>query len=93
VIDFSEATLQSFEYGLKEKLTSIVTSFEHGLVDGEVSTEHRLEDYFPPNFTACNKQYGMCGFANVCRVSNESKESVIQNEFVPRVYDPLLFQA
>ena len=83
ILDFSQDRMEKFE----EHLTNTVIDFADLIAKG-IKTNTIP---FLPNFNCCETKFGMCRFADICN-SGEHSETIIDNEYYTKLYDPLQFQ-
>lgn len=51
------------------------------------------EDIFLSNFACCETKFGLCGFTPLCTANSAGdRESIVNMDYVRKVYDPLQFQ-
>lgn len=85
VVEFDDYKLKVLHHSIMARVTEVVEHFKLFL--------DKKEGVFPPNYTCCEQQYGMCEFAPLCRQSDNSLvETLVKNNYETSVYDPLKFQ-
>lgn len=67
-MNFSEARINEWRY-------EIVPYWAYKLL------EYHEEEYYPPNWTSCNSQYGWCVFWKLCDADPHVREELIRKEF------------
>jgi len=90
LIEPTEWQLRHHKNALIGKAKEIISRFESVLASkpGEDPAE-----LFPPNFTCCSAEYGMCEFVPMCRcLDADSRAAIASSNFVSKKYDPLQFQ-
>lgn len=86
LLAFSDAKLHNIELALMSKARELASGLDDYRNHGEIN--------FPPNYTCCERKYGMCRYTPLCRLDDEAmRESIISTDFMQQPYDPLKFQA
>lgn len=92
IFEYTPNQLEILQHHLIQTVEHIVSNFEAALNLWEKNPDYRIMQLFTPNYTCCDEKFGMCQFAPVCMTdSDEDKESIISNEFVTKIYNPLKF--
>lgn len=82
VIHFYDETIAAFERHLGETVTRLALSFHQWF-------HNNVE--FAQNFTQCHSKFG-CPYIGICTAGALDRENILQNNYVLREYNPLLFQ-
>lgn len=85
LLNFSDSKLRNIETSLMAKARELASGLEdyrnHGMVN------------FPPNYTCCERKYGMCRYTPLCRLDDDNlRDNIAAMDYTQRVYDPLRFQ-
>jgi hypothetical protein len=93
-IEYKRSKIYLFKERDLEEFTGLVHKFVH--VDLIPAVKHwRKTGIIPPRYGilngACTTPYGPCKFAEVCRMPDESRMSVLEGSFKTQDYNPLLF--
>jgi hypothetical protein len=90
IFEFSKDRLDKFQAyidDLVRRIRSKLTVYfnTHADQDGE--------DIFLSNFACCETRFGLCSFAPLCTANSAGdRESIVNMDYVNKVYDPLQFQ-
>ena len=90
IYEFSKDRLDKF----KAYIDDMVDRLRHKLETYfDTAKEKEGEDIFLSNFACCETRFGLCSFSPLCTAnSSNDRESIINMDYVNKVYDPLQFQ-
>jgi len=90
IFEFSNDRLDKFQAYIDDLVRRIRTKMEiyFNTYEGQDG-----EDIFLSNFACCETKFGLCGFTPLCTANSaDDRESIVNMDYVRKVYDPLQFQ-
>ena len=90
IYEFSKDRLDKFKAYIDDMINRLVLR----LTALKIRTEDtEAEDIFLSNFSCCETRFGLCSFSSLCTAnSRHDRESIINMDFIDKIYDPLQFQ-
>ena len=90
IFEFSSDRLAKFQAYIDD----LVARIRHKLgVYFDTHESQDGEDIFLSNFACCETRFGLCSFTPLCTSNSaDDRESVVNMDYVHKVYDPLQFQ-
>jgi hypothetical protein len=92
IFEFSKDRLDKFQAYIDDLVVRIRSKleiyFKEPIVGGRDG-----EDIFLSNFSCCETRFGLCAFAPLCTANSAAdRESIVNMDYINKVYDPLQFQ-
>ena len=92
IFEFSKDRLDKFQAYIDDLVVRIRSKleiyFKEPIVGGRDG-----EDIFLSNFACCETRFGLCAFAPLCTANSAAdRESIVNMDYINKVYDPLQFQ-
>ena len=90
IFEFSRDRLDKFQAYIDDLVGRIRSKLE---VYFNTHANQAGEDIFISNFSCCETRFGLCSFAPLCTANSAGdRESIVNMDYVNKVYDPLQFQ-
>jgi hypothetical protein len=89
IFEFSKDRLTKFKAYVDDLVDRLVAKFDEHSDD----LDREPESIFLSNFASCETRFGLCSFSPLCTANNkDDRQSIIEMDYVRKVYDPLQFQ-
>ena len=89
IFEFSKDRLTKFQAYVDDLVDRLVAKFDEHSDD----LDKEPENIFLSNFASCETRFGLCSFSPLCTANNkDDRQSIIEMDYVRKVYDPLQFQ-
>ena len=89
IFEFSKDRLTKFKAYVDDLVDRLVAKFDEHSDD----LDKEPESIFLSNFASCETRFGLCSFSPLCTANNkDDRQSIIEMDYVRKVYDPLQFQ-
>ena len=90
IFEFSKDRLDKFQAYIDDLVSRITHKLESYFATQD---EKDGEDIFLSNFACCETRFGLCSFTALCTAnSSNDRESIVNMDYINKVYDPLQFQ-
>ena len=90
IYEFSRDRLDKFQAYIDDLVYRIRRKLE---IYFDTHADQGGEDIFLSNFACCETRFGLCAFTPLCTAnSSNDRESIVNMDYVRKVYDPLQFQ-
>jgi hypothetical protein len=90
IFEFSNDRLAKFQAYIDDLVSRIRSKLD---IYFNTYPDQDGEDIFLSNFACCETKFGLCGFTPLCTANSAGdRESIVNMDYVSKVYDPLQFQ-
>ena len=93
IYEFSRDRLEKFKAYIDDMVNRLIVRLRTLKVRDKWAEGLEAEDVFLSNFSCCETRFGLCSFTPLCTANSANdRESIVNMDYVNKVYDPLQFQ-
>tara|TARA_Y100000034_G_scaffold136949_2_gene217513 strand:+ start:96 stop:1034 length:939 start_codon:yes stop_codon:yes gene_type:complete len=93
IYEFSRDRLEKFKAYIDDMVNRLIVRLRTLKSRDKWAEDLEAEEVFLSNFSCCETRFGLCAFAPLCTANSANdRESIVNMDYINKIYDPLQFQ-